>query len=115
MNINELTLGQIKEIQALVGGTTEKPEANGHWEVGFNYFIRTVTHHFTGMLVAATDKELVLVDAAWIADDGRFNECIANGTCSEVEPFPDGQEVIIGRGSLIDATRWNHDLPRTVK
>lgn len=88
---------------------------NEHWQVGKNYFIRTVTHHFTGKLVAVTDREIIFVDAAWIADDGRFSECIANGTPSEVEPYPDGAHVLVGRASLIDATVWNHELPRTVK
>lgn len=87
---------------------------DGHWELGANYFIRTVTHHLTGKLIAVTDHELWLQNAAWIADDGRFHECLKNGTPSEVEPAPDGP-VAVGRGSLIDAYLWSHDLPREVK
>lgn len=86
-----------------------------HWEIGENYFIRTVTHHHTGRLVAVTDKELILEDAAWIAWDGRFTNMLRDGDLDEVEPFPNGAQVIIGRGSLIDATRWNHALPREQK
>lgn len=73
------------------------------WQVGANYFIRTVTHHHTGRLVQVTAQELVLMDAAWIADDGRFTEALANGNWNEVELFPAGKEVIVGRGSIIDA------------
>ena len=62
-----------------------------------------------------TDKELVFVDVSWIADDGRFSECIANGTAREVEPFPDGRHVIIGRGALIDACEWDKPLLREVQ
>lgn len=110
MNIDELTLGEIKRLQALL-----KQEGDGHpYQIGKNYFIRTVTHHLTGRLVKVTSQELVLVDAAWIADDGRFHEALRDGKFSEIEPFPDG-EVIVGRGSLIDATEWRHALPREVR
>ena len=108
MNIDELTLGQIKQLTSLVGSGAD----DSHWQVGECYFIRAVTHHYTGRLVKVTPMELVLVDAAWIADSGRFAQCIANGTLSEVEPYPDGQEVVVGRGALVDATLWQHPLPR---
>lgn len=85
------------------------------YQVGKNYFIRTVTHHYTGKLIKVFRNELVLMDAAWIADDGRFMNALEQGTLNEVEPFPDNQEVIIGRGSVIDATVWNHALPRKQK
>jgi hypothetical protein len=76
---------------------------NNHpYNIGQNYFIRTVTHHHTGTLVAVTDKELVLENAAWIADDGRFTQALQTGDFNEVEMFPKGQ-VIVGRGALIDA------------
>ena len=112
MDLDCLTLGQIKEINELT--VAIRPKSNLHWEIERNYFIRTVTHHLTGKLVAVTDYELVLEEAAWIADDGRFANALATGELNEVEPFPKGK-VIVGRGSLIDATRWNHPLPYEVK
>jgi hypothetical protein len=45
----------------------------------------------------------VLIDAAWIADDGQLTNALATSDFNEVEMFPTGSEVIIGRGSLIDA------------
>lgn len=83
------------------------------WQVGKCYLIRTVTHIQTGRLVAVGDKELVLEDAAWIADTGRFSGALASCDFSEVEPFPEGQ-VIVGRGAVIDAVQI-HTLPRTQK
>lgn len=77
------------------------------WNVGKNYFIRTVTHHHTGRLVAVYPAELVMEDAAWIADDGRFADALKNETFNEVEPFPSGRQIIIGRGSVIDAVEIN--------
>lgn len=81
---------------------------------GKSVFVRTVTHHYTGRVVSITDRWLVLEDCAWIADDGRFSECLANGTPSEVEPFPDGA-VWIGVGAILDLSAWGHPLPRSVK
>ena len=84
------------------------------WEVGKNYLVRTVTMINTGRLVQVTDQELVLEDAAWIADTGRFADALKKGSFSEVEPFPDGK-VIVGRGSVIDACIISFDLPRKQK
>lgn len=110
MNIDDLTLKQVRELQALFGS---RPSDDSQWRIGDNYFIRTVTHHFTGKLVKVTSQELVLVDAAWIADDGRFAQAVAKGEFSEIEPYPDGREVIVGRGSLIDAVKLETALPRS--
>lgn len=99
---------ELKELLALVA----QPSDSSHpWNVGANYFIRTVTHHFTGKLVAVHKQELVLSDAAWIADNGRFADAMAKGSLSEVEPFPKGKLVIVGRGSLIDAVQIDWPLP----
>lgn len=56
----------------------------------------------TGIIVRVTDHEIVMKDAAWIADTGRFSDAVAKAEFGEVEPFPDG-EVIVGRAAVIDA------------
>ena len=77
------------------------------WEKGKKYFIRTVTMYLTGELVKVTQQELLLKDAAWIADSGRFNEAIKDPSkCKEVAPFT--RPVIVGRGSVVDATEIPH-------
>jgi hypothetical protein len=86
----------------------------GPYHIGKTYFIRTVTHHYTGVLVKVFKNELVLKDAAWIADDGRFADAVKDGTFSEVEPFPDG-EVVIGRGAICDAYAVTFKSPRIQK
>ena len=83
------------------------------FEVGKSYFVRSVTYHYTGRLEAITDTDLVLADAAWVADSGRFTNALRAGTLSEVEPFPD--RVIIQRSAVVDACEWSHPLPREVK
>ena len=72
------------------------------WILGKIYLIRTVTMIDTGILVAATDKELVLEEAAWIADTGRFSDALEKAEFNEVEPFPSGR-VILNRSCIIDA------------
>lgn len=83
------------------------------YQKGQNYLIRTVTHYYTGRLVAVFSKELVLEDAAWIADTGRFGTAIKSGDLNEVEPM-DGP-VTLGRGAIIDASIWKHALPNAQK
>lgn len=117
IDINELTLGQIKEIQQLVGCNPVSASAQGHYyEVGEPYFIRTVTFIYTGRLMAVTDQELVLEDVAWIADTNRFADSLKDlSKLKEIEPFPDGR-VLIGRGSIVDAhVIRKQSLPRSQK
>ncbi len=112
MDIDNLTVKEIKHIQSLLKGSGDSSHP---YKVGKNYFIRTVTHHLTGKLVRVTPKELVLEKAAWIADNGRFYDALKTGNLKEVEPFPMNLEVIVGRGSLIDCVEWTHELPMEQK
>lgn len=104
MKLDELTIGEAKRIAAMFGPTiSEKPaEPYCPWQIGKIYLIRTVTMIDTGRLVEVTPQELVLEDAAWIADTGRFAEALLSAKFGEVEPFPAGR-VIVGRGSVVDA------------
>ena len=75
------------------------------WQPGKPYLIRTVTMIDTGILVAVNEHEIILKDAAWIADTGRFHKAIKDQSqFSEVEPYPDGL-VLIGRGAIVDAVQ----------
>ena len=89
------------------------------FETGENYLIRTVTHIDVGKLIKVTDQEIVITQASWIADTGRFMNCLKDGiektSDSEIEPFPEKAEVIIGRGSIIDMVKYAHELPTKQK
>jgi len=100
------------ELSKIVGNNL--PVSRSPWIVGEKYFIRTVTMALTGECVWVGEQELVLKDASWIADTGRFSTALKSGEFSEVEPFPH-EKVIIGRGSVIDATVWDKPLPRSQK
>jgi hypothetical protein len=111
MDIKDLTLRQIEELQLLFGAKTVSDDSA--YEIGKIYCFRTVTMIDTGRLVKVTSQELVLEDAAWIADTGRFADAIKKAEFGEVEPFPDGK-VIIGRGALIDGVQITK-APRSQK
>lgn len=113
LNIDNLTVKEIKQINSLLKGAREDSDKGHPYQVGQNYFIRTVTHYYTGKLERVTAKELVLSTAAWIADTGRFFDALKSGKLNEVEPIPG--DVVIGRGAVIDAVRWSHDLPKEQK
>jgi hypothetical protein len=100
--LDDLTIGEAKELARMFGGV--QPCDNSAWEIGANYLIRTVTMIDTGRLISVTPQELVLEDAAWIADTGRFADALVKAEFGEVEPFPDGQ-VILGRGAIVDAVK----------
>ena len=107
-------MNDIELIKAIL--CRQSPEkSNSHpYNIGAKYLIRTVTHIHTGRLVEVTEHELVLEDAAWIADTGRFADALKTAKFNEVEPFPQGR-VIIGRGALIDAAELTGELPREQK
>jgi hypothetical protein len=109
MNLDELTIGQAKQLAAMFGAQAPQAPQSTAYEVGKCYFIRTATYHVVGRLVRITDSDLVLEDASWVADSGRFHNALRDGELSEVEPFV--RPVIVSRGGLIDGTEWIHPLP----
>jgi hypothetical protein len=82
--------------------------------VGKFVFVRTVTYHYTGRLSAITEDMLVLDDASWIADSGRWAQALTQpGILSEVEPYP-GQ-CLVARAAIVDISEWKLALPREQK
>lgn len=101
----ELGLSELRELL--------KQGGSHSFECGKAYLIRTVTMFYTGRITVITDSDLVLSDAAWIADTGRFYDCLKHGQASEIEPFI--HDVIVPRDKIVDATIWPHPLPRDQK
>lgn len=105
MNLNDLTLGQIKELQAIFSGanhvSSEKPCP---FEVGEKYLIRTVTFTLTGQVKSKVGDFIVLEQADWIADTGRFSLALEDQEkFSEVEPFKN--DAIVAKTAIVDATK----------
>ena len=83
------------------------------FKIGEAYFIRTVTYFATGRVKAIVGQFLILEDAAWIADTGRFSNALATGVLSEVEPVE--VDMFLNINSITDAFVWKHSLPNKVK
>jgi len=116
MDINTITIGEAKDLLSVLGGSGNN-DGLQPFEIGKAYLIRTVTHIDIGIVEKVGDKELVLSQCSWIADTGRYHNCLKAGIesldTSEIEPYVD--DVILGRGAIIDATIWRHALPREQK
>lgn len=114
INIEDLTIGQARELaRQFSGNPAQQSTVDQFWHIGQPYLIRTVTMIDTGILVAVTEHEIILRDASWIADTGRFSAALESCDFSEVEPFPEGQ-VAIGRGAIIECVKIKK-APRAVK
>jgi len=101
-NLDNLTYGQIKELKNLIHG--QSAIASDHpFEIGKKYLIRTVTMIQTGMVKSIRGKFIVLEQAAWIADTGRFSEALEDQEkMKEVEPFKN--DAIVNMDTIVDAT-----------
>lgn len=104
----EITL---QELVAAMKPASALPETS--FEVGCKYFIRTATIYVTGCLKAITATDLLLSDAAWVPDTGRFHDALKNSVVNESEPYVN--DVIVSRGGIIDATKWSGALPSSQK
>jgi len=77
------------------------------FKIGEAYFLRGVTYHLVGKVADIVGDFLVLTDASWVADSGRFMDAIKDGTLSEVEPVGDAYMSI---SAIVDAFPWKHSL-----
>lgn len=115
MDIAEMKVGELLALcdtcKRLLGGDQLSHECS--LKIGWAYLIRTVTYHYTGRIRDITATDIVLTDAAWIPDTGRFHDALRDGTLAEVEPYP--SPVILSRAVIVDATEWNHPFPREQK
>ena len=94
----ELSVSDIRELIAPAA-----PPAPLPFKVGDKLFVRTVTYFMTGRVKEIVGAFMVMEEAAWIADTGRFHDALKSGGFSEVEPFPNGV-AYLNSASIIDAS-----------
>lgn len=104
MDIENLTLKQLREISEV----TTKKQMRHPFKIGEKYFIRTATYFHLGKLKDIQGKWLILEQASWIADTGRFYDFLKDGKCNEYESFQN--DVYVPLDSVIDITIWDHEL-----
>jgi hypothetical protein len=82
---------------------------------GEKVYIRTVTHHQVGEVVGVSDVGnttfVVLKNASWIADSGRWHDALKDGFKDNAEIEPEQGLVAVNVGSIIDINEWVHALP----
>ena len=117
MNIEDLTLKQIRELQSLIQPSLGAAPGYTptHPLIGKNVIVRTVTMIYTGRFEGMTQQDYILVDCSWIPETDRFMQFVAEGKVRECEPYPDGLPVYINRGALLDVCELVKPLPRSQK
>ncbi len=108
--IDSMTIKEAKELAQMFGAKSCKPVP---FEIGKSYLIRTVTHIDVGRVTAIIGDFVELEDASWIADTGRYHDCLKTGVFNEVEPYPAGTAV--NCTAIIDRAPWPHALPKEQK
>lgn len=109
-------LAEAEELRGIMGSQPVSAGAVSHPWVGKAVFVRSVTFHYIGRVVEVNGEELVLEDASWIAEGGRFTETLRDGLTQkviELEPYKD--QVRLNRAAVIDWTLWGHELPRDAR
>lgn len=102
IKIDQTEYMRVSDAQALAKRQMKlKPltKANAY-TVGDFVHIETVTKYFVGELVAISDEQMVLNNAAWVAHTGRPHEYF-KGTKAPTSLEPLGDGWIIERGSVV--------------
>ena len=69
---------------------------------GYSVVIRTVTYHYAGRVKSVDEGRVLLKDASWIADSGRWSEFLKTGEANEVEMYTN--PVSVSLASIVDWT-----------
>ena len=103
---------ELRKELGMDSGSQSSAGASHSFKEGEKVFIRCVTHYYTGRVQCVTDSDVVLTDAAWIADTHQFSKALLEGfgDGAEIEPYPNGVKVC--RGAMVDHCPWDHDLPK---
>ena len=105
-------MDKIKMIELILGMNNCKSEQKNFWQIGEDYVVRTVNMIYLGKLKDVNETELLLEDCAWIPETSRWNEFLNGKKPNEMEPY--NQDVIIGRGAMLDATVFKQKSKREV-
>jgi hypothetical protein len=79
------------------------------FEIGGQYFFRTITYFMLGKISGIKGRFIVLESASWIPDTGRFSKFI-NGEIKPDECEPINGRVIISVDAIVDAFDYPYNL-----
>lgn len=80
--------------------------------VGEKLLLRGVTMYQVGEVKKVVGRFVQLKNASWVADTGKFSECIKNGDFNEVEYVGDA---FVNMDTVVDFFPWKHPLPTKTK
>ena len=120
MNLNDLTLGEVKELRSMFGGGGGCSGCSGNEslmpKIGEKVFIKTATYFYAGLVCEVGGGWVRLEKASWVAETGRFSTAMKAGDFSAVEPFPDNVHPRVNlSGAGVIWANWPHELPRVAK
>jgi hypothetical protein len=113
LNIDELTVKQIREIAKLAGCVTppSRKQTPLPFGVGDAIIIRTVTLIDLGRVIAIGRDFITMTDGGWVASTGRFSEMLKSGKLDEFERC-DLPWFLVGRGAICDVFPWPYPIPK---
>lgn len=95
--------------------TFPKAKKSEKWEdpiqVGQCVLIRSVTQFNVGRILHADSSGILLGEASWVADTGRWGDALLKGfkPVAEIEPYV--KPVRVSVNNIMDVTKWRHKLP----
>lgn len=102
----QFTPQQLEALNDVIDGVRNAP-----YEVGGTYLFRCVTYHYIGTVTYVGPMEIVLKNAVWVADSGKFDDALEKGTLTDYMHYREGDPVVLCRLSIVDATPWRNPLP----
>ena len=103
-------MNKLDLITAILGvDGKEKSLSNEFMEIGKVYAFRTVTMIYTGRIKDISANEVLIDEAAWIPDSGRWAAFVDKGEHNEAEPYT--RPVILSRGAFLDVT----EIPSVIR
>lgn len=84
--------------------------------VGDGVLLMTDTFYWIGRVKKLGNTAVILEEAAWIADLGRFQNSMANGmsAINEAEPVPGNGVMAVMNEHIRTILPWNHSLIRII-
>ena len=113
----DMKLSDLVAIVSALGSGFKTSNQDFPLEVGTKVYLHTATFAYVGVLVEKGPTYLVLKEASWIADTGRFS-AFAKGEFddrSEIEVLPRDSLKVVAVGGLISAMPFLGELPKVSK
>ncbi len=78
------------------------------FEVGTRVFIRTVAYYYLGEVTEVSEDSVMLKDAYWIPNTGKFGNFLMEGKPELKEKYP--MPVTLNSRLFTDWVVWPHDI-----